>query len=212
MKELAYCSSVIGILPGILSLILVKRHSIELSVLKLYFIISALTEITTSLLAYYKMNNNVIADSFYLAEGILIGLYFYNLLHKQHRSLFVIAGILYSLLALYTSLVSPGMEAYNSTLRTVESILMQILSGIGLIHITIRHSTHLVKNPHFWFTSALFIYFTVNITLFYSSYFLIKNSRSELLQIWTIHSIINIMANILFCIGLIRIKTRHARI
>lgn len=148
---------------------------------------------------YNKINNNLLADIFYIVEGSMLIVYYYLLFHEKE---FLLPGLilLVSFIAfgLYTTFVDPGMEAYNSTFRTGESLIIQALSAYSLIRISKDPKINLVKNPQFWISASFFIYFSVNVAIFFTATFFYDNSTVFMSKTWGIHSIVNILANLIF--------------
>jgi hypothetical protein len=208
LQVLAYTSAVFSVIPAILALIYIRKAESSLQILKLLFVFAGVVEIIATSLAYLKINNQLLGDVYFLVEGILIGLFCYYKLGKKYKWRFVLLGLTYLAVGIYTSLFLDPAFGFNSIFRTTESLIILILSGSVLIHIINKEGVNLLQIPEFWIISGFFIYFTVNISLFLSGKFIMSSDNSELRQLWIIHSLVNILANILFTLGIVRIKPK----
>jgi tryptophan-rich sensory protein len=154
-------------------------------------------------IVYHKGNNNLLADVFYLLEGVLlITFYYLSFKEKEFKIPSIILLVGYITFGIYTSFFDPGPELYNSTFRTGESLIIQALSGYSLVRISKQTEKPLIKNPEFWFSAGFFTYFSVGIAIFFTATFIFDESKHFMVKTWIIHSVVNIMANFVFAYGL----------
>lgn len=155
-------------------------------------------------MSFYKINNNLIADFFYLSEGLILIAFFYRVINEKEfyiPALFL--SFSYLIYGLYTTFIDPGPESYNSNFRTGESLILQAISAYSLIKISKKEDINLTKDTSFWLSSGIFIYFSVNLVIFFTATFLFEDKVYTMSKTWIIHSIINIIANIIFTFGLL---------
>ena len=209
MKTIAYISSVISFLPAVIAVLKLKSAGTKFRLILLYFILCCITEVCSLIIISNHGNNNLLADIFYLTEGLLLITYYQLTFNeKEFRYPYYLLFGSYLLFGLYTTLVDPGPEAYNSTFRTGESLIIQALAGYSLIRISKQSDFSLMKNPEFWFSAGFFTYFSVGIAIFFTATFIFDESKHFMVKTWIIHSVVNIMANFVFAYGLYCIPSK----
>lgn len=212
MKFVAYISAFTIIFPTIVGLIKTRNASPAFRIIIFYFIVCLITELIASPLSLLKWNNSLIGDIFYLIEGVMLISFFYRIYNeKEFFYPAVILAIALVGYGTYTSLVDPGPWVYNSNFRTGESLIIQAMSAYSLLRISKEEDVQLLRHPTFWISSGFFIYFSVNMVVFLSASFLSGPNSFLFKNTWFIHSIINIIANIIFTFGLLCIPPPRSR-
>jgi hypothetical protein len=102
-----------------------------------------------------------------------------------------------------------GLNEFNEYFLAIKSIILILLSGTLLFYLS-QNSFNLPSNPRFWICLGVLVYFTINIAVF-SSYFIPVEVGGNLKTAlgkysWLIHNFINVIANLLFAIGLNQTK------
>ena len=175
-----------------------------------YFLLCLVTEGVSMYLSFNKVNNSLVADLFYITEGLILIIFFYLIYNESefHIPAIIIATV-YVVYGCYSTFIDPGYMIYNGNYRAGESLMIQALTAYALIKISREEDLKLMNNPGFWISAALFIYFSVNIAVFITATFLFENNVTLMKKTWMIHSIVNIGANLIFTFGLSCIPERQ---
>lgn len=212
MKTLAYFSAAISIVPALAGLIKYQSAGKLTRLIIFYFFLCATVEAFSLYMNYNSINNNLLADIFYMLEGLLLISYFYLIFNE--RDFFypsIILAIAYLGYGLFTTIIDPGPMAYNSNFRTGESLIVQAMSAYALIRYSKMENLNLVKDTGFWIAAGLFIYFSVNVAIFFTATFLIDESTYVMRKTWIIHSVVNTLVNLIFTFGLTCIPSKQPR-
>lgn len=212
MKTLAYISGFSVLLPAITGILKFSHAGKAMRVIISYLLICLMVECIAMYMNSIKMNNNLVGDIFYITEGLLF-IYFFYLVYDERE--FAIPALLLALVyftyGLYTTFIDPGYLEYNGNFRAAESLMVQALTAYALIKISKEENLQLLQNPEFWISAGLFIYFSVNIAVFFTAEFLFENNVMLMRKTWLIHSVVNIFANLIFTFGLLCIPVSHRR-
>jgi VanZ family protein len=95
------------------------------------------------------------------------------------------------------------LKEFDDVSIALDNILLVSASGIALFYIASETETLLFKNPKFWFAAAVFIYFSVSIVIFCTGNFLIDDKIHVRKYTWIINSLLTILTNIFYVIGLL---------
>lgn len=193
-----------SILPALVGFFKFKSAGITFRLIIFYFILCLIVEYSSIIMSFYKVNNNLMADFFYLAEGLILIAFFYRIINeKEFYFPAIFLSFSYMIYGMYTTFIDPGPASYNSNFRTGESLILQAISAYSLIKISKKEDIQLTKDSTFWIASGIFIYFSVNLVIFFTATFLFEDKIYTMSKTWIIHSIINIIANIIFTFGLL---------
>ena len=212
MKTLAYISAISSLAPFIVGIIKLKSAGKEFRLIIFYFIVCVVVECISFYLNSNKINNNLLADIFYIAEGLALISFFY-LIFKEKDFFYpaIILSVAYLGYGLYTTIFDPGPYAYNSNFRTGESLIIQALSAYSLVRYSKSDKINILNDSGFWIAVGLFIYFSVNIAIFFTATFLIDDSTYVMSKTWIIHSVVNTLVNLIFTFGLTCIPSKQPR-
>lgn len=212
MITLAYISGFSILLPAILGLLKFKYAENGLRLIICYFLFCLVIEGITMYMTFIKMNNNAVADFFYIAEGLILITFFYMMYDEsEFRIPAIILATVYVIYGCYTTFIDPGYMVYNSNYRAAESLMIQALTAYALLKISNQENLEVMKHAGFWISAGFFIYFSVNLVVFISATFLFADNIALMRKTWMIHSIVNIGANIIFTFGLLCIPPRQPR-
>lgn len=153
-----------------------------------------------------KLGNNLyLLHIFTLLETILIGLMYKLYLRTKLPGVWVWGGIL---IVWATEVAQnpfgPYLFEMNSYARSLSALFIIGLVVYYFYRLLIDlEERHLLRVPMFWFSTAFLFYFSGNLILFLFSGQLIKTvSAVDGVQMFVIHSILQITKNILLSIGL----------
>ena len=172
-----------------------------MKILGVFFIFSTTIEFTLIILSEYGIKDIWLINVFAMLEGLV---YFYvcgkwfqsEQMFRRVMFLFVI----YFIYWLYTTFITGNFIEFNDKEKILKGILLIIVSGYLLIHISKEDSIMLAKDYRFWILSAILIYFSTSEVVFATANFVLEN-RPAIQYAWAIHSVINIFSNLLFAIG-----------
>lgn len=116
---------------------------------------------------------------------------------------FIIWGISY--------LTFSGKDNPDDVVLPIESILIVILAVVTMFTVMNRDQIPVLKNPIFWVSSALVVYFAGNLFLFALTPTLLKAYKEDVLRnVWFLHSLLNLIKNLLFLGGILACRTRSS--
>jgi len=191
------------VIPLIISVFKFKHLSKELKVLSYYLYLSAISEITAQILASYFSNNLPVFHVYTIAEFFLLG-YIYHLILKDNLKnlvLYIIAG--FTIFSIINSLFIQKITEFNTYARTVENILLILLSIIYfytvLKDLKIKR---LSKEPMIWINMGVLFYFSCSLFLFIFSNILLNLSMKINDVMWFVHGIFNLTLYLFITIAL----------
>jgi len=212
MKVLAYISAFSVLIPAFYGLIKFNHADKAVRMMIYYIFFCVLLEGLTLSLTSLQINNALIADIFYMIEGVFLITFFYFVYaESEFRIPALLLAVIYLGYGFYTTFVSPGYLVYNSNYRAAESLMVQALTAYALVKISKQENLQLMQNPEFWISTGFFIYFSVNIAVFITANFLVENDLTMMRNTWMIHSLVNIGANLIFTFGLSCIPRQQHR-
>lgn len=190
--------------PVFFSLYAYRKLALEMRMLSWFFTCAAAIELIILVSAFLKVNNLWLINLYALAEGIVL-LYVIGrwLKHPRLFSLSILILVIYAAYWIYSTWVLGSLYLFNSREKAVKAIFLILLSGHLLIRQSLTEDIIITNNPVFWILSAILIYFSVSIIVFCTATFVLDNKNMAMMYSWTIHSIVNIIANLLFAVGFI---------
>ena len=199
-------STISGDFPVVAALINYKHLDKTLKIAALFYLVSSffdwMLEFTKMFTALGMSNNLPFVHLF-----IVISIFFYAVIY--HRAFFspalkktvIILSAATLPMIIFSSMFIDGIWNYPSASSTLLSILLICFSLAYFYQLLNRQEfIHIEKQALFWINSGVLIYFAINIFLF-----MLFRSFSHSTQQYTfmINIITNIIANILFTIGLL---------
>lgn len=150
--------------------------------------------------------NKLTLNIYTFAETILLTLIYLKFIDSSKWKRFVvIILLLLCSFFLINFLLIQGINMLNSYSMVLECGFMIVLSARLFYQIIINvPSESLIKSEIFWFNTAIFIYFSLNIFTFLFSNMLYGKLNSHFFgfRLWNIHGITNILLNFCFAITL----------
>lgn len=184
--------------PFLAGLFVLKRLSKELRFLMLFFAGNVMFELVFAYLAINSVRNLWLFHIYTVFEyGFLI--YFFSFLQKNElvRSFFRISIPIFILFWLNVKLLWEDWFFFNTVTRPLNALILILVSTITLHQFNKENINHLFREPRFWMIVGVLVYFSGNILLF-SMTNIVLEGRPD---IWLIHSILNIIANLCFTRG-----------
>ena len=213
MHELDLVSSASSVLPVITGLYFYKRQHGILKILVVFFIFSCLTELLLYYLSSRAINNLWFVNIFFLIEYMVFSFVcaqFSGL--KMIIRLSILFALLYTVAWVFTTFYIFNIYRFNNLIRTVESILLIFFSGVALYQISMDVSVNLFKNPKFWFSAGILIYFSTNLIVFSIADMILDNRNPIIGNAWAIHSFWNIVTCFIFATGFVWNSTKQTHL
>ncbi|RAK66033.1 hypothetical protein [Hymenobacter edaphi] len=160
--------------------------------------LTLLTELVSRLL-WLQHRPNLFLQPFYTAGefGLLVLLYRQVLRSAafDRATPWLLGG--FGTYILVSSLLAPDLAQHSSVLRVVESVLVLGLLGLYfrklLNELTVEH---LEREPMFWVSLGLLLYFLGDVHIFLFSNFLLNYSKQFNMTVWAIHAVLYM---VLYC-------------
>lgn len=172
----------------------------------LYLLLTFVIELTAIFLSLNEISNLWLYQIQSLLEFLIFLILIFQFIpHKKIKYLAVFMFIMFlSILVLEISFVN-AFYNINPYLRKFEAISLVFLSVIGFLHLIRNAGTDPITSvPFFWFLVAVLLYFSGNLFLFLFSEFLAKKSLIFFGAIYSIHSILNIIFNLLLTVHIVK--------
>jgi hypothetical protein len=165
-------------------------------------LVSLFVESVSAVLAVNTINNMWLYHIYTVLEFTLLTYFYSRYMKDSSWSLILIcAYVLFLMVAAFES-YSLGPKDLDNISTALESILIFVyaLATYGRMMKQLEH-TNLLSTSLFWINTAIFSYFSVCFFLFIFSNYLLKDSVNIHLEMWGIHSVINIVFYSLISIG-----------
>ena len=158
-------------------------------------IVSFIFSIISKILWIYSINNLYLLHFYTLLELIIISL-IYNIEFKGFLPKYLIEGIIiiFVLFSTINFFLIQGFISLNSYQRIIECIVLIIFSLLFFYKTAQELKVkELSKEPMFWFSVGVLLYFSGGLFIFIFSNFLLNFSKELRVSIWTIYTFFLIM-------------------
>ena len=191
-------------LPLIISILRSKSLNSSQRKLSILVLCIVITETTSRLLWYQKINNLPVYHFYIIIEFLLI-LYIYRgeLSELFSKLFFIVLGIGFILFSVINTLFFQYLNTFNSNATTLLGVLV-IFLALSYFYALLKEVKYseLETNPMFWINSGFLIYFSSNLILFFINNNMFKGSTEASYLLWGLHAIINIVLTIFYTIAL----------
>lgn len=191
------------LLPIMAALLLYRTFTVPFKILAFFFFISGVFDLALVLLVHFGLSNNApLIHLFVLVNIVFLGLVYYKTFSSSVvKKLVLILVPSIVLLSIISGIFIEGIWAFPTISNSAQSVLFILLSLLYFYQLLTRQEfVHIEKQGLFWINAGVLIYFSSNIFLFMLYNRIIDSHEWNL---WIIHSITNIVANVLYTIGLI---------
>ncbi len=191
------------ILPVTTALIFFRRYPFTFKVLAIFFFISGLFDLALVMMVKMGVPNNApILHLFVLVSVTFLGVFYYQTIFNPWlKKLILIFVPLVMALVIVNGIYIEGIWAFPATSNSAQSLLFILLALLYFYQLLTRQEVvYIEKQGLFWINAGVLIYFTSNVFLFMLYNRLVDAGEWNL---WIIHSVTNIIANILYTIGLL---------
>lgn len=163
-----------------------------------FFLLCVFVEFGASLLKYLLGNNMLLLHIFTPIE-FCIYTFVFSCFFKVNKVWHITLNIIFLVIAGVDALLINSFTKFNSLSHTFESLIL-ISIALYFYYFNIKNNEYqlVFRQPMFWFTNAVLIYFCVNYFMFIMmNKFAINNKELGLLANY-IHAFTNLLVNLLF--------------
>jgi len=201
--DINFLSVASGIFPLLTALYNYKYLDKTLKIVAIYLFISALFDLVLESGKFFHIINNLPAIHLFVIVSIIFyGAIYYNAFFEPFlKKLSIIMATIAFFIVILNVVFVEGIWEYPSLSNTVFSVLLISFSLAYFYQLLNRQEfVHIEKQGLFWINSGVLFYFSINIFLF-MLFKRIINAHQE--DYYMIHNITNIIANLLFTVGLL---------
>lgn len=175
-------------------------------ILTIAIAIALIADVANITLAFMQVNNLPVAHAYGLLEGILLITFFSYLLNWKNQTWTGVA-IAYTLVYVADSIFLESIYSFNAWSRSLEALLMIGLCVMAFSMFYSREEDIFIeKSPHFWIVIGILTYFSGALFSFLLSTDMLSQSSERFYGSWILHNFSNVLKNIIFTIGLWRIR------
>ncbi len=198
MIVLGFISSLSGLVPVIVGLIIWRSITVEMRILLVYFVLTCLVDSFLIHQAYYAKTNVWLIRYFTPLEyGIFALVFSYWQNKSRDRKLLraSIPGFIIYFGCVEAFFDIPGN--FDSYTASLEGLFLIGISAYTMVNLNTKGIYQPLRDPRFWICSAVLIYFSGNLILF---------SWSKVIMVWWIHNVLNIISNLIFAGGVLCLR------
>lgn len=183
-----------------------RRNSLgrSLKIVLVFLFVATLFEQVSSHLGNFGIRNIFLVPIYVFIEFIFIVAIFKTVLKSDFwNKLLIYALIAFVIMFVSNLILFKETDDMGSYIRSIESLF--IIAFIVVYYYQLIENltiSSVGSEPMFWVSAGFLIYFAGNLFLFVTSNYLLKQSEQHLMEAYTIHSILIIIRNLLFSVGL----------
>jgi hypothetical protein len=191
-----------GLFPLIAALYRYKKLDSVLKLMAVFFFISSIIDTLLSVLPRIGIKDNApLIHFFAVVMVVFFGMVYYRSFHVPLLKKITIGASILAFLGIVYGLITEGIMSFPSFSNSFLSVVFTILSLLYFYQLlNAREFVHIEKLPMFWINSGVLFYFGINIFLFMLFDKFIKHREND---VWIIHDLTNVIANILYSVGLL---------
>lgn len=203
---IAYGSSVSVLIPlTLMVFIRDTKHALSIPIL-LILVASGVADLLSIVVGKQGLSTLPIINAYYVVQFCAL-CYFYSKLLVSRRKVIAICAAAFIVYFGIITFYIQGIAQFQGIVRPVDSVLVIMLSCVYWYDIYMKQPTlELVHYPPFWFNSAVFMYFAMNLFLFIIYKYLGQLSEEAARATWVWHNLNNIIKNVLFAVGIFYMK------
>jgi hypothetical protein len=196
-------STVSGVLPVIAAWYNFKYLDKVLKIASAFFLLAFLIDLLLELMTWMNVRNNMPVIHIFIVANILFfaAIYYHAFFKTALKKTIIVLAAFAMLIVIFNIVFIEGIWQYPSVSITVLSVLLICFSLAYFYQLLNRQEfIHIEKQSLFWINAGVLFYFAINIFLF----MLFKQiSDQHKKDYYVIHNTTNIIANILFTVGLL---------
>ncbi len=199
MKFINTLSFLSFLFPLITGILLYKKLNKTFRIFFYLVLLGALSDSLIHFLAAQKMHFLATANVYLFFESIVLMFLFFSMKpFLARRKLLPWAIAFFLLLWLFTYSFSAQFTLFNKYVRSIESLVILLFSGIILIYESNHSTLALFKNSNFCLASVFIIYFSLSLAIFSISDLILVDHPTQVAQLWQIPTYLNLVCNLLF--------------
>jgi hypothetical protein len=201
---LAKSSTLSGFFPVLAALYNYKHLDKVLKIASVFFLVSFLSDLLQELTKIMGLRNNLPIIHAYIVISIpfFAAIYYYAFLDALLKKMVIILSAAALIIIVFNLIFIEGIWQYPSISNTVLSITLISFSLAYFYQLLNRQEfIHIEKQGLFWINAGVLFYFSINIFLFMLFRSIIEAHEQE--DYYMINLITNIIANILYSVGLL---------
>lgn len=207
---LILCSSISTLLPFLSSFLIIKnfnKHSRSQLFLWIFFALAVLVEISLFILNSLGKQSAWVFPIYTLVEYVLITIVIAGWQSKLSMARVMRVSIpIYILLSVFINVI--GLESFsidtvNYVTRPLAIFLIGSFAFLDLQALWSQTLTNITSDYRFWMLLAMALYYSSSLIVFA---FMFTKDRGLLLSLLEIHAVVNIIHNILFTIGIFKVR------
>lgn len=191
-------------LPVLVGLYCYRRLEPVMKLVACFLFVSAFTDWLCATLLNLKLlhNNNFITHLYIVISLVILGQVYYKAFFiPLIKKVILILSVIGLLIMVYNIIFIEGIMVYPSISNTVLSVLMILFSLLYFYQLLNRQEfIHIENQPLFWVNASVLFYYSLTVFLFMLYR---KLTMQELGVYYMINSYTNVIANVLFTIGLL---------
>jgi hypothetical protein len=202
-NPLAYLSMFSGIFPVVAALFNYRYLDKALKIAVAYFLASVLSDLLQQILKSEGIVNNWPVIHVYILVSILLlgAMYYHAFFSPLLKKITIVITVLVFAVFIANIILIDGLTDYPSLSNTILSMALICFSLVYFYQLLNRQEfVHIEKQGLFWINAGILIYFAINIFSFMLFKRMLKEHQEGL---YMINNITNIIANILFTVGLL---------
>lgn len=196
-------SIISGCLPVIAALYNYKNLDKVLRIAAAFFLVSFLVDLGLFLtMQLVERNNYPILRIFILVSMLFFtAIYYYAFIKTTLQKTIIILGLTAFLISIFNLFFVEGIWEYPSIANTILSVLLICFSLAYFYQLLNRQEfIHIEKQGLFWINAGVLFYYAIN-TFLFMLFKQLLNTHQE--GYYMINNVTNIIANILFTVGLL---------
>lgn len=199
---LNYLSLFSGLFPLIAALYRYKKLDSVLKLMAVFFFISSIVDTLLLVLPRTGLKDNAPLIHLFTAVIVLFfGIVYYRSFHIPLFKKIAVAVSVLAFMGIIYGVITEGIMSFPSFSNSVLGVVFTVLSLLYFYQLlNAREFVHIEKLPMFWINSGVLLYFGINIFLFMLFDKFINHREND---VWIIHDLTNVIANILYSIGLL---------
>jgi hypothetical protein len=196
-------SSISGILPVLAAIYNYKHLDKVLKIAALFFLVSSVFDWMLELTKLVMTNNLPFTHFFcFISICFFAAIYYYAFFNPVFKKIVLILAAIVFLIAIYNVIFIESIWQFPSISMTVLSVLVIFFSLAYFYQLLNRQEfIHIEKQGLFWINAGVLLYFSINLFLFMLLAKIIAYKHEQ--DYFIIHIIVNIIANVLYTIGLL---------
>jgi hypothetical protein len=198
-----------SVLSFIFGIIFVKRIKGYLVPLLVLVALSLGVDLLNLFLVNAKINNFYVLHIYSILEFSLWILFYFMFFKQYTGTYYLFFGLIpIFMIVCYADYKINGLDTMDNFSVSAESLVLTLFSLFSFrLIMNKRIFENLLKAPFFFINVGVLLYFLGNICFFTFANYIYKTEEQNFMASWTLHSILNIIFNLLICVGFWRSKT-----